>query len=189
MTRMGWTRLGFLVVSGALVLGALGSPTLAGASVKHDSGLYVPKPDQAARVQIGALRDAGDPADAALIESMVETPQAVWFTSASPKQVEQSVRTTVNLAKRSVAVLVAYDIPGRDCGGLSAGGAQTAAEYEAWIDGFAAGIGDGNVIVILEPDGLGLLPSNCGVGFPFADGDRFAELNYAVDKLDAQPNA
>jgi endoglucanase len=156
--------------------------------VKAGGGLYVPKPDQGARTQIGELRDAGRMADAALIQSMVETPQAVWFTSASPKWVEQSVKATLKQAKGSVAVLVAYNIPGRDCGGLSAGGAQTAAEYEAWIDGFAAGIGSSPAIVILEPDALGLLPSNCGAGFPFSDADRFAELNHAVDTLAAQPN-
>ena len=156
--------------------------------MKDGGGLYVPKPDQGARIQIGALRDAGRMADAELIQSMVETPQAVWVTSASPKRVEQSVKATLKQAKGSVAVLVAYNIPGRDCGGLSAGGAQTVAEYEAWIDGFAAGIGSSPAIVILEPDALGLLPSNCGAGFPFSDADRFAELNYAVDKLAAQPN-
>jgi endoglucanase len=197
-----------VVISGALVLGALGSPTLVGASVKNDSGLYVPKPDQAARVQIGALRDAGDAADAALIESMVETPQAVWFTKGTPAQVEQSVRTTLNHAKKSTAVLVAYNIPFRDCAQFSAGGATTPDEYRAWIDGFAAGIGDAPTIVILEPDSLGIIPWYN----PFADrdtwvanpnlewcqpgeadpataaADRFAMLNYAVDRLKEHPN-
>jgi endoglucanase len=85
---------------------------------------------------------------------------------------------------------VAYNIPGRDCGGLSAGGAQTPAEYEAWIDGFAAGIGDRQAVVILEPDSLGLLPSSCGgpnPGYPFTDADRVAELNYAVGVLEQRP--
>jgi endoglucanase len=89
-------------------------------------------------------------------------------------------------------VLVAYNIPGRDCGGLSAGGAQTAAEYAAWIDGFASGLGDHQAVVILEPDGLGLLPSNCGgpsASYPFTDTERYAELNAAVDRLEQQPGA
>ena len=55
-------------------------------------------------------------------------------------------------------MLVAYNIPFRDCAQFSAGGATTPAEYEAWIDGFAAGIGDREAIVILEPDGLGIIP-------------------------------
>ena len=55
-------------------------------------------------------------------------------------------------------VLVAYNIPFRDCAQFSAGGATSTDEYLAWIDGFAAGIGHERAIVILEPDGLGIIP-------------------------------
>ncbi|MBO0745132.1 MAG: glycoside hydrolase family 6 protein, partial [Candidatus Dormibacteraeota bacterium] len=90
--------------------------------------------------------------------------------------------------KGQVPVFVAYNIPGRDCGGLSAGGATDIDQYRAWIDGVAQGVGGHQAVVILEPDSLGLLPSNCGAGFPFTDGDRYAELNYAVNRLERQPN-
>ena len=119
----------------------------------------------------------------------------------------QDVRLTVTraAAKRTVPVLVAYNIPFRDCAQFSAGGATTQAEYEAWIDGFAAGIGDREAIVILEPDGLGIIPWYDPYGS--ADGsdalewcqpaeadpataaaERFAMLNHAVDALAALPN-
>ena len=55
-------------------------------------------------------------------------------------------------------VLVAYNLPFRDCAQYSAGGAADTAAYKAWIDGFAAGIGDRAATVILEPDGLGIIP-------------------------------
>ena len=58
----------------------------------------------------------------------------------------------------AMPVLVAYNLPFRDCAQYSAGGALDTAEYEAWIDGFAAGIGDRPATVILEPDGLGIIP-------------------------------
>ena len=49
------------------------------------------------------------------------------------------------------------------------------------------------VVVIVEPDGLGLLPgSNCGgptETYPYTDAERYEELNYAVDTLESQPNA
>ena len=61
--------------------------------------------------------------------------------------------------ERAVPVLVAYDIPGRDCAQYSAGGALNEADYEAWIDGFAKGIGNQQAVVILEPDALGKMPS------------------------------
>ena len=59
-----------------------------------------------------------------------------------------------------VPVLVAYDIPFRDCAQYSAGGAVDAAAYEAWIAGFARGIGGRKAVVILEPDSLGIIPYN-----------------------------
>lgn len=183
------TRPRFIMGAGALALGVLGLVILVGAALMRDSGLYVPEPGPAAKAQIDALRTAGHTADAALLEAMAEEPQAVWFTATSPTEVEQSVRSTLRRAGRSVAVLVAYNIPGRDCGGLSAGGARSPAEYAAWIDGFAAGVGDGHAIVILEPDAIGLLPSDCGAGFPYTDADRYAELNHAVMTLGPLPNA
>jgi endoglucanase len=59
-------------------------------------------------------------------------------------------------------VLVAYNVPGRDCAQYSAGGAATGDDYGAWITGFAAGLGTKQAIVLLEPDGLALLPTDCG---------------------------
>ena len=88
---------------------------------------------------------------------MESIPRAVWFTSGTPAQVTQRVRQTMAEAavERAVPVLVAYDIPGRDCAQYSAGGALDQAAYEAWISGFAQGIGNGKAVVILEPDALG----------------------------------
>ena len=48
------------------------------------------------------------------------------------------------------------------------------------------------MLVILEPDGLGLLPSNRGglsPAYPFTDTQRYEELNYAVDRLAMQSQA
>jgi endoglucanase len=193
-------RIRRLVVTGALAVGVLGSPALVGAAVNDDSGLYVPKPNHGAIEQIAALRSSGRAADARLIESLIETPQAVWFTQGTPKQVQQSVRTVVNRARGTTAVLVAYNIPFRDCAQFSAGGATTTADYLAWIDGFAAGIGDARAIVILEPDGLGIIPYNvdlqgvhewCQPGDAdpaTAVADRYVQMNAAVDRLEQQPN-
>jgi endoglucanase len=170
------------------------------AKVKDDSGLYVPKPNVDARAQISALHRDGQKADAEAIEALIETPQAVWFTRGTPDEVEASVEATVRRAKGTVPVLVAYNIPFRDCAQFSAGGATTVAEYNAWIDAFAAGIGDSEAIVILEPDGLGIIPWYTTVDGVLewcqpaeadpatAASDRFAMLNDAVDRLNEQPN-
>lgn len=168
--------------------------------------LYAPPPNQLAKRQVAQLTSQGERAAAAQIRDMIETPQAVWFTAGTPRTVQHEVHSTVvrAAAKRSVPVLVAYNIPFRDCAQFSAGGATTAADYEAWIDGFAAGIGDRPAIVILEPDGLGIIPWYNPYGS--VDGDalewcqpaeadpataaaeRFEMLNYAVDALAALPD-
>ena len=171
----------------------------ASADVSRRSDLYVPPPNQDARKQIAQLVSEGRLADAAGIRDMIRTPQAVWFTAGTPESVQRDVRQTMHRAraKRSIPVLVAYNIPFRDCAQFSAGGATTVEEYEAWIDGFAAGMGRNRAIVILEPDGLGIIPwytSVDGVAEwcqpaeadpATAASDRFEMLQYAVETLGA----
>ena len=157
-----------------------------------DTRFFVPLPSQGAPQQVIQLALSGDIKDAALITAMEAIPRAVWFTSGTPAQVKQQVGTTMLEAKveRAVPVLVAYDIPGRDCAQYSAGGALDQADYEAWIDGLASGIGTGKAIVILEPDALGNMPSDCGLSssvYPFTDSERLAELQYAVAALEQDP--
>ncbi|WP_210508182.1 glycoside hydrolase family 6 protein [Naasia sp. SYSU D00057] len=127
---------------------------------------------------------------------------ATWFTSGTPKQVEKDVSTVVKAADKdgAVPVLVAYNLPYRDCAQYSAGGAADTAEYQAWIDGVVAGIGDRDAAVILEPDGLGIIPWYTNLDGTLewcqpadldpatAAASRFAQLNYAVDALSALPN-
>ena len=157
--------------------------------------LFTPPPSQGAVSQILQLAKAGDVRDAALLARMEATPQAVWFTSGTPEQVRAQVRRTMAEAalERAEPVLVAYDIPGRDCAQYSAGGATDRAAYDAWISALAAGIGSARAIVILEPDALGNLPSACaGFGsstYPFTDADRLAEVGDAVTALEHQPGA
>ncbi|MER5728292.1 glycoside hydrolase family 6 protein [Streptomyces sp. NPDC002138] len=121
-------------------------------------------------------------------------PEAAWFTDGTPDQVETRVRDLVRRAERSrtVPVLVAYNIPLRDCSQYSSGGAQSDTAYQAWISAFARGLGRSKAVVILEPDGLANLPSDCG---PDSDPTgaittgRYADLNHAIDVLERQPNS
>lgn len=137
-------------------------------------------------------------ADAELLASI---PSANWFTKGSPAEVRAAVDGVVTRAASldQVPVLVAYNVPYRDCALYSAGGAADTAEYEAWIDGFAAGIGDRRAVVIIEPDGLGVIPHHTTLDGVVdscqpADADpataspeRFAQLNHAVDAFAALP--
>ena len=199
------TLVAVLIASGPMLASAMPQ-----SSLDPDTQFYVPKPNHGAIEQIADLTSSGNKADADLIKAMIQTPQAVWFTQGTPKSVRQDVRNTVQRAadKGTVPVLVAYNIPFRDCAQFSAGGATTEAEYKAWIDAFAAGIGSAQAVVLLEPDGLGIIPWYN----PFANRDtwvtnpnyewcqpaeatpetaaaeRFGMMNYAVDKLKSNPN-
>ncbi|POX47621.1 glycoside hydrolase family 6 protein [Streptomyces sp. Ru72] len=97
-----------------------------------------------------------DPRRAVIESRIADRPAAVWFADPSPSTITARVRavTSAAAAEGRVPVLVAYTVPDRDCGGASGGGAPGLAAYDAWIDAFAAGLGSGEVIVILEPDSV-----------------------------------
>jgi len=173
---------------------------------------FVPPPTPDAVKQVADLIKARHIGDALKLAAMAATPRAVWFLSGSPEEVQRSVRQTMDAAGREsrVPVLVAYNIPFRDCAQYSAGGATDGASYAAWIDGFARGIGSGTADVILEPDSLGTIPYNTTI-FGSADwcmptvtdatgatvpapgssaDERYAQLRGAIATLAAKaPNA
>ena len=96
-----------------------------------------------------------DPVAAALMGKIASQPMAAWLPNSNPNVTAAvSARISLAAAQGAVAQLVAYDIPQRDCGGYSSGGAASPAAYQAWISAFAAGIGANPAVVILEPDAL-----------------------------------
>jgi endoglucanase len=110
--------------------------------------------DSPARRQADAWRSSR-PDEASLMDLLAEQPVAYWF-DATDESVYESVQSVVRAAAKhaSIPVLVAYNIPSRDCGGYSAGGARSEADYIAWVSSFANAIGNNGAIVILEPDAL-----------------------------------
>lgn len=191
---------------------ALGAATTCSGDEPSSIRFFVRPPDAAALAQIEGLERSHDLRDAARLRELAKTPQAVWFTGGSPDEVRSAVHLTTARAAREhrVPILVAYNVPFRDCAQYSAGGATDTAAYDAWIDGFAQGIGAVKAVVILEPDALGIIPYNttlsgqaewCKPTVTDAAGntvpapgasptERYAELNHAVDSLAASaPNA
>jgi endoglucanase len=184
-------------------------------ALEHDtSKFYVPPPSPGALQQIADLSRERKIGDAVKIAKMVSTPQAVWFTQGTPREVKRAVKRTMRRAARRhrVPILVAYNLPFRDCAQYSQGGALDTAAYQAWIDGFASGIGQREAVVILEPDGLGIIPYNHALHdldryewcqptvtddegntlpAPGASPDqRYAQLRYAISSLQEHaPNA
>ncbi|MFJ6726953.1 glycoside hydrolase family 6 protein [Streptomyces sp. NPDC091281] len=103
-----------------------------------------------------------DARHAVLASRIADHPTAVWFTETTPDARGADATLTARVravtsgaaARDRVAVVVAYAVPDRDCGGASDGGARDVAAYGRWIDRFAAGLGPREVIVLLEPDAL-----------------------------------
>lgn len=98
----------------------------------------------------------GDPRYAVIQSRIAAQPAAVWFADFTPDTITARVRavTSAGAAQGRTPVVVPYVIPDRDCGGYSEGGAPGLAAYDAWIDRFAAGLGSGDVVVVLEPDSV-----------------------------------
>jgi endoglucanase len=183
-----------LATASALLLAAAGTAQAHGGGGHGQDGpdrLYTPPANPGAYDQIGDLLRAGEWRDALALGRMVTTPQAVWFSGGEDSDTRAEVRSTVRraAARDALPVLSLYNVPGRDCSQYSAGGAANTAEYQAWIDDVARGIGNRDALIILEPDSLALLPSDCGQDD--AEGTltaaRYTELNYAVDVLSALP--
>jgi endoglucanase len=112
------------------------------------SKLLVPS-DNPAREWVSRLRDSR-PSDAALLDRIAREPVATWV---SPPHARPASHRAAVEARRSgrVPVLVAYDIPNRDC---HEAGARTSDEYRHYISEMAAGLGRQPAAIILEPDAL-----------------------------------
>lgn len=175
-----------LVCAAALAISAAaacGSPE-AGAGTGGDpfagQHLYV-DPHSPAAENADKLRHS-HPHDAMELDKIAAESQADWFGDwNSVDSVESTVRDRRRMIRGAGAmpVFVVYDIPLRDCGGYSGGGAQSPAEYRSWIRNFTAGVGSGRAAVVVEPDALAGL--DC-----LSDADRTTRLSllrYAVRTL------
>jgi len=174
-----------LLIAGAL----LGGPSALGSSVSSNplagARLFVDPGSNAAR-QVAEWR-ATRPEDAAQMEKIASTSQADWFVgdSGAAFRREVAARTRKIVRARALPVFVLYNIPRRDCGAYSAGGARSGAAYKRWISDFAAGAGRRKLAVVIEPDALAGL--DC-LG-PAARTARYALIRYAVERIATNPRA
>jgi endoglucanase len=142
-------------------------------------------PDSEAARQVKAWETKGRSADAKALKRIAERPVADWPPGDNPVPViERAVRSAAG-ARRTV-VLVAYNIPHRDCGLYSAGGAADAGAYGRWMDAFAGAIGDARAVVILEPDAVPHVADGCTLAEHHEE--RFGLLSGAVARLKRQPH-
>ncbi len=177
-----WGSLALLALLLAVVVPA-SSASAARPDPRQQQKLYVER-SGAAYEAARSARAAGKASLAKKLEKISKRAQGHWVGDwYSASRVRADVRTYTRAARKAkrTPVLVVYAIPGRDCGGYSAGG-FTPAQYKKWIRQVAKGLSDGAVkgssraLVVLEPDALAL---DCvGAG-------RFALLKYAAKRLAA----
>lgn len=122
------------------------------------------------------------PADATQMDKIAKNGVAKWFGGWSGDiyaAVSSAVLTVT--ANGSTPVFVAYNIPQRDCGGLSAGG-TTPDGYRAWITSFANGLAGSRAVVVLEPDALTQLSCLSSTD----QATRISLMQYAITTLKAK---
>ena len=112
-------------------------------------------PSTPARRQADAWR-ASRPADAALMERIAARPVAMWLGDwmGTEPYAEVARLTATVTAAGAVPVFVVYNIPLRDCGLWSAGGAASGPAYTRWVSEVARAIGSSRAVVIVEPDAV-----------------------------------
>ena len=125
----------------------------------NNSVFYVDPDTQAARWVAMNPNDSRMPV---IRDRIASVPQGRWFTQNNPSTVAAEVSSYVGAAAAAgkTPIMIVYNIPNRDCGGLSAGGISDHGAYRAWIDQVAAGLQNRPALIILEPDVLPIM-SNC----------------------------
>jgi endoglucanase len=139
-----------VVTLSAAAMQSTPAPVVVAPMVASFNKLYV-DPNSSAAKQVASLSGA----DASAMQTLASQPTANWFGNWN-SDIYNDVHNTVvaAAAQGATPVLVAYDIPERDCGGFSSGGSNNPDGYRSWIQSFASAIGNNSAIVILEPDAL-----------------------------------
>ncbi|MCP3757114.1 glycoside hydrolase family 6 protein [Streptomyces sp. TBY4] len=155
-----------------------------GVGLVDESPFWVDPQSDAAR-QVTAWEAQGRNSDAQVLRRIADRPMALWGPAGDPGPEIRRAGAGARKAGRTL-VLVAYNIPYRDCGQHSAGGAKDATAYRSWIGAFADNIADTKALVVLEPDAVPHLVDGCTQA-GHRD-ERLRLLSEAVDRLKHNKN-
>ena len=162
-------------------------PGPATASRLPDARLYA-DPDHRLYGTAAQLRAAGQPAVAAGLTTIAQTPAAIWATGQPGEMQKIRQVTLAGTRAHAIPVIVAYNLPGRDaCGKFSGSAGPGPAGYLTWINQLATAIGGGDDIVIVEPDALPDIVRGCPS--PEQAAERYRLLRYAMSRLGGLPHA
>ena len=141
-------------------------------------------PESLVMLRANSLRRS-QPQTAAILDRIGQQPQAMWLGEWNADIHRCSAHLVARAQKDgSVPVMIAYNIPHRDCGQHSKGGMSSGEAYQWWVRNLAAGIGAHPAVVVLEPDALGHI-QECLTDEQRAE--RFALIKDAVWVLRQNP--
>jgi endoglucanase len=146
---------GTALLAAGTVSALLSTPFARAGSIPTGTQFYTDPNSQAAR---WVAANPNDSRASAINSRIGQIASGIWFANYQPSTVTAAVQAVTGPAASAgrTPVLVVYDIPNRDCGGASAGGAPDLASYQTYVRNFAAGLGTAPAVVILEPDSLAL---------------------------------
>ncbi|MCK2240816.1 MULTISPECIES: glycoside hydrolase family 6 protein [unclassified Crossiella] len=151
--------------------------------IAETRGLFVDSESNAAR---WVRANKGDGRAHLINERIAAQPMARWIGGEG--DIRSWLGSYVQAAAREdqLPVVVPYNIPNRDCGNHSAGGAGSVDKYRQWVETVADAIGKTPALVVLEPDAL--IHLSCLD--PTGKQDRLRMLAEAVATLSQRaPNA
>ncbi|MFJ6695439.1 glycoside hydrolase family 6 protein [Streptomyces sp. NPDC091272] len=149
-----------------------------------DTSPFWVDPRSSAARQVQEWTAQGRTEDADQLKKISERPVANWPAGDDPVPDVRRATAGASGAGRT-AVLVAYNIPHRDCGQHSAGGAADSDAYRNWLDSFASTIGNARTTVILEPDAVPHIVDGCTPAEVHDERSRL--LSQSIDRLKQQP--
>ncbi|HEV7627780.1 MAG TPA: glycoside hydrolase family 6 protein [Streptomyces sp.] len=146
---------------------------------------YWVNPESNAAREAAAFSKDGKSEQASLMRKIAGQPVAEWIGTEDPGGQARKVATDAAKADRD-ALLVLYNLPHRDCGQYSRGGARDGAAYRDWVGKIVKGIGKRPATVIVEPDAIPhVLMEGCTPAK--YQSERYRLLNETVSKLQTLP--
>ena len=164
------------------VVAALGALLMRPAAAQTSNSVFYVDPNtQAARWVTMNQSDSRMPV---IRDRIASVPQGRWFTQNNTPLVAAQVSSYVGAAAAAgkIPIMIVYNIPNRDCGGLSSGGIPDHGAYRAWIDQVAAGLQNRPATIILEPDVLPIMSSCLSAS---QQAETRASIAYAGKRLKA----
>jgi endoglucanase len=145
---------GKLVLGGTALMGASALSVPSGSALSPldiaKNGFYATHDTQC---YAWCMANPHHPDQPMILEHIARQPVARWLLEGDNTETINAYLAAA-MAKNQLGVFVAYNIPNRDLGSHSAGGASDASAYAKWAEQCAKAISNRPSILVLEPDCL-----------------------------------